>query len=218
MRVEGLEQNTPEWIVHRVGMVTASRASDVMSFLKKGGESAERRRYRQQLIIETLTGRAFEHFVTPAMEDGLMNEPLAVAAYEMATDVEAEDGGFWMHDKISRFGASPDRLIGYDGLLECKCPTPIVHWEIRKSRQIPPEYQWQMLAQMACTGREWCDFVSFYPHLPEQYQLFIKRFPRDNERIAELEAGIERFLLEVAAEINEDLTPVLEASLQEASH
>ena len=82
-------------------------------------------------------------------------------------DVEVEDGGFFIHDEISRLGASPDGLVGTDGLIEIKCPTSAVHIDTLITKQIPVEYEWQMLCEMACTGRQWCDYVSYDPRMPK---------------------------------------------------
>lgn len=201
MPIVDVEQQTPEWLQMRTGMVTASRVADVMDFLKRGGESAKRRNYRTEIISECLTGRAAEHYVMPAMEWGIETEPVARAAYEMRCDIESGPGGFAIHDEISRFGASPDGLIGDDGVLEIKCPTTATHVEYIVAGVTPEEYQPQMLAEMACTGRQWCDFVSFDPRLPKKLQLFVRRFPRDEQRIAAMEAEVLKFLEEVIATI-----------------
>jgi putative phage-type endonuclease len=198
MLVEGLQQLTPEWLQMRVGMVTASRMGDVMSKLKDPKkESAERRKYKKEVLYENLTGRAADNYVTPAMEWGIDTEPLAKAAYEMLYDVEVVPGGFFIHDKLDKWGASPDGLVGEDGLLEIKCPTSAVHIDTLVSEEIPEGYQWQMLAEMACTGRQWVDFVSYDPRLPKHLQLFVKRFPRDDARIEEMEREVCTFLTEV---------------------
>lgn len=196
MRIEGLSQNTPEWIVHRHGMVTASRVADVMSKRKDGKESAPRKKYKTDLMLEVLTGKAAEHYVTPAMEFGLENQPLAAEAYEQHTGIEIEEGGFWVNDRIPRFGASPDYLVGDDGLMECKVPNTDTHIDTLLSEEIDEAYLWQMQAQMACTGREWCDFVSYDPRLPKQLRLFVKRVPRDEKLIAAMEFEIILFLEE----------------------
>jgi putative phage-type endonuclease len=200
--IEGIEQQTPEWLQMRVGMVTASRMADVIAKRKTGiGELACRAAYRGEIIVEILTGRSAEHYVTPAMEWGIENEPVARAAYEMRLDVETEPGGFAIHDQIPRFGASPDGLIGDDGMLEIKCPTTAVHIGYIIAGTTPEEYQPQMLAEMACTGRRWCDFVSFDPRLPKKLQLFVRRFQRNDERIAAMESEVLTFLEEVIATI-----------------
>lgn len=198
MIVEEIIQGTPEWLQMRVGCVTASRVAEVIAKPKRGtGELACRANYRSEIICECLTGRSAEHYVTPAMEFGIENEPVALAAYEMARDVEVGDGGFFLHDTISRFAASPDGLIGSDGLVEIKCPTTATHIDYMITGIVPEAYQPQMLAQMACTGRQWCDFVSFDPRLPKKLQLFVRRFPRDDGRIAEMESEVLKFLEEV---------------------
>jgi hypothetical protein len=171
-----------------------------MAVLKrKDGESAARRNYRYEVVIETLTGRTADSYVSPAMEWGIETEPLARAAYEIANDLETESIGFAIHDRIGRFGASPDALIGIDGILEIKCPTTAVHLDYLLAGVPPEDYQPQMLAEMACTNRQWVDFVSFDPRLPRKLQLFVKRFPRDDARIAAMEQAVEKFLAEVDA-------------------
>ena len=197
--IEGLDQNTPEWICQRIGMVTASRMADVMSMLKKGGESQKRKDYKAEIVCETLTGRASEHYVSPAMEHGIETEPLAAAAYEIKQGVELEPGGFWAHDTISRWGASPDRLVGDDGIVEIKCPTTATHLDYLLGGVVPEEYIPQITAQLACTGRKWCDFVSYDDRLPAQYRLFIKRYERDEAKIKEAEDAVLTFLEEVTA-------------------
>jgi len=206
-RMEGVDQQTPEWLIARVGVVTASRVSDVMSRLKKAskngaaGEPSQKcLDYMEEIMYETLTGKSWEHFVSPYMDFGQENEDLARAAYEHATDSEVLAGGFWLHDGIQRFGASPDGLVGEDGLVEFKVPLHN-HLSIIRTQTIPPEYEWQMLAELACTGRKWCDFATYHPFFPKETKLWIKRFPRDDARIEEMERAVCEFLLKMAEEI-----------------
>lgn len=197
MIIEDLQQGSPDWLAMRVGRVTGSRVCDVLATLKKGGESAARRNYRSEIVVEMLTGLSVEHFVSPAMQWGIDNEIYARTAYELERDVSIEPVGFAVHGTMPRFGASPDGLIGDDGLIEIKCPTTGVHLDYMLSGEIPAEYQAQMLAEMACTDRQWCDFVSFDPRLPKHLQLFIRRFDRDKGLIEALEASVVTFLAEV---------------------
>lgn len=192
-----VEQNTADWLEMRKGRVTASRVADVMAMLKKGGETAARRKYRDELVTEMLTGRSAENYVSEAMMFGIEQEPYARAAYEMEFDVMTDPGGFAVHDNIPRFGASPDGLIGDDGLIEIKCPTTAVHIGYILAGVVPEDYQPQMLAEMACTGRKWCDFVSFDPRVPKHLKLYVRRFERDEKRIAEMEQMVELFLGDV---------------------
>lgn len=228
MPLVDVEQNSPEWLEMRIGCVTASRMSDLMSRLKNGGESAARRQYKTEIICEMLTGRAGEHFVTPAMEWGIDNEIFARGAYELELDVIAQPGGLALHDRITRFAASPDGLVGEDGLVEFKCPTTMTHIEYINAGVVPAEYELQMLAQMSCTGRKWCDFVSYDSRLPKKFQLFIRRFERDEARIAEVEKEVEKFLWECVEQVKklektkfvllkpDDLQEKLQESLNDA--
>ena len=219
----------------RVGIPTGSRVADVMTKLKrKDGEAAVRRNYRAEIVCETLTGLSAEHYISREMKWGVENEPRARNAYELyvdevtpaGSDQVSEEGivqrvGFALHAKIARFGASPDALVGTDGLAEFKCPTTATHIEYIKAGVVPEEYHWQMLAEMACCERQWCDFVSFDPRLPKKHQLFVRRFARDEARIAQMEEEIVKFLSEVDADIESfksatmvDLDPTLETKLR----
>jgi hypothetical protein len=192
-------QGSEEWRMIRAGKVTASAIADVLAKGKtKGSESTIRNNYRAKLIAEILTGRPSEdEYVSHSMRWGIETEPLARTAYELAQDVTIELAGFVPHPRIECCGASPDALIGEDGLAQFKCPNTATHLNYLLKGEVPSEYKDQMLVEMACTGRLWCDLVSFDPRLPREFQLFIRRFPRDEARIAEIEGKVEEFLEEI---------------------
>lgn len=196
MIVLDLEQGTSEWLAARAGKVTASRVADVLAKIKTG-EAAARRDYRAQLVAEILTGAPQEPgFINDEMRWGTEQEPYARAAYEVHTGTIVDTVGFVIHPTIEQAGASPDGLIG-DGLLEIKCPKTATHLDYILSGEVPAKYRPQMLWQMACTDRAWCDFVSFDPRMPAHLQLFIKRLHRDEDQIKAMEAEVRAFLQEV---------------------
>lgn len=192
-------QGSPEWLEERIGCVTASRVKDVVAKLKNGKESAARASYRLELLTETLTGRAAEHYVSMAMDFGTQNEPLARATYELAKGVEVERIGYIRHRHIPRSGASPDGLVGNDGLVEIKCPNTTTHLEYLLAEVVPEEYIPQMTWQLACAERKWCDFVSYDPRLPEEFGLFIIRFHPNDLQIGAMEREVEKFIAELNA-------------------
>ena len=192
-----VQQGTPEWLLARCGHVTASRVDAVVRKLKSGKSSAERETYKMQILEELLTGRTTEHYVSRAMEHGIENEPLARTTYELAKDVEVERVGYVLHPTIKRAGASPDGLVGDDGLVEIKCPNTTTHLRYFLEGVVPEDYLPQMFWQMACTGRSWCDFVSYDPRLPQEFGLFVIRLNRDDKVIAEMEAEVQKFINEV---------------------
>ena len=198
--IEMMEQGTEEWFTIRIGKVTASRVADVIAKTKTG-YSATRDNYMAQLVCERLTGQKGESFSNAAMQHGTDTEPLARAAYEALKDVLVDEVGFVPHPSIIMAGASPDGLVGDDGLLEIKCPNTATHIETLLSQSVPGKYNTQMQFQMACTGREWCDFVSFDNRLPNELQLFVKRVPRDNEFIKQMEDEVVKFLNELDIKI-----------------
>lgn len=193
-------QGSDEWIKARLGKLGASRFADAIA-RTKGGWGASRANLRAQLIIERLTGIPAVTYTNAAMQWGTETEPQARAAYAFARDVTVEECGFIEHPTVQMSGASPDGLVEPDGLIEIKCPNSAAHIETLIGGTVDERYVFQMQWQMACTGRAWCDFVSFDPRLPERMQLWVKRFPRDPKRIAEMEDLARCFLQEVDAAI-----------------
>lgn len=195
-----IEQGTPEWFAERLGKVTASRLADVTARIKSGW-GASRANYMAQLIAERLTGTVQETYTNAAMQWGTATEPDARAAYEFREDATITPIGFVAHPVIVESGASPDGLIGEDGLIEIKCPNTSTHIDTLMGDAVDRKYIVQMQWQMACTGRQWCDFVSYDPRMPEAMRLFVKRVPRDNEMIAQLERDVTDFLNEMNAKL-----------------
>ena len=203
-----LTQGSPEWHQARLGKVTASRISDVAAKIKTGW-GASRAKYMGELIAESLTHEPTPSYTNAAMQHGTDTEPQAAAAYAFYTDAELELVGFVDHPKIDQAGCSPDRLVYVsgkkgveNGLVEIKCPQTSTHIDTLLGGSIPKKYIDQMYWQMACTRREWCDFVSFDPRMPPASQLFIRRVERDEERIKELENMVVEFLFEMNEKID----------------
>lgn len=195
-----IEQRTAEWHQARLGRVTASRMSDVMG-RTKSGYGAGRANYMAALIVERLTQNPVETYSNAAMQWGTETEPQARATYMLTTGRDVVEAGFDLHPTIADLGASPDGYIGEDGLIEIKCPNTATHLDTLLSDAVPQKYMLQMQTQMACTGRAWCDFVSFDPRLPDEMQMWIKRIPRDATLIAEIEAETVKFLGEMTAKL-----------------
>ena len=192
-------QGSLEWLSERAGKVTASMVSAVLA----KPETAGYRDYQAQLVAEILTGKPQgSDYTNAAMQFGTEMEPLARSAYEAETGFSVDEVGFCQHPTIERAGASPDGLVGNSGLVEIKCPKVATHLAYLIAGVVPATYKNQMMWQMACSGRDWCDFASFRPDLPEHLQLFIVRFKRDPERIKELETATVAFLDTVDKMIN----------------
>ena len=195
-------QGSDEWKALRLGKVTASRVADVVA-KTKSGYSASRANYAAQLIAERLTGTPAESYTNAAMQHGTETEPEARDAYCFYQGVTVEEVAFVSHPNIGQAGCSPDGLVGEDGLVEIKCPQTATHLETLLGQAVPAKYETQIQFQMACTGRKWCDFVSYDPRMPEQMRLFIRRVPRDDKRISELENEIAGFLLELDVKLSQ---------------
>jgi putative phage-type endonuclease len=193
--MDNLEQRSDEWFKIRCGKVTASRVSDIIAKTKSGW-GASRANYMGQLIAERLTALVEDGYSNFNMQWGIDHEAEARTAYEFYQNENVQEIGFVKHQKLES-GASPDGLVGDDGLIEIKCPNTSTQIQTLLDQKIPRKYETQMLWQMECTGRKWCDFVSFDPRMPENLKLFVKRFERDDERLDEIRAMVADFISEL---------------------
>lgn len=197
-----MQQGTIEWQMARLGKVTASRVADVIAKTKTGWGTS-RANYAAELIAERLTQKPAESYTNAAMQWGTEKEPEARAAYAFYADADVEQVGFIDHPTIAMSGASPDGLVGKDGLVEIKCPNTATQIDTLLGNQIPAKYLTQMQYQMACTKRQWCDWASYDPRLPERMRLFVQRVKRDDAMISELEHCVRSFLGEIEQKITE---------------
>ena len=194
------EQGSTEWLAERLGKVTASRVADVIAKTKSGW-GASRTNYMAQLIAERLTGVLGDQFTNAAMKWGTDTEPQARAAYSFFAEVDVREVGFIGHPKIPLTGASPDGLVGSDGLVEFKCPNTATHIDTLLGAPIDAKYIVQMQWQMASTERKWCDWVSYDPRLPGSMRLFAQRVHRNDAMISELEKHVVQFLAEIELKV-----------------
>lgn len=191
-------QGTEAWLSDRCGRVTASKIADVMA-KTRNGYGAGRANYMADLVAERLTGEPKQGFMNAAMQHGIDTEPQARAMYELEQGVTVVETGFVPHPTLALTGASPDGLVGEDGLIEIKCPNTATHIEMLRGGAIDRKYMLQMHWQMICTGRMWCDYVSFDPRLPIEMQMHITRVEMDHALATEITSEVETFL----AELNE---------------
>ena len=191
-----MQQRSEEWFAARAGSLGASSLWEAVA-KTRSGYSASRANLLARLAVERLTGQPCESYTSGAMRHGIDTEPEARDAYAFYRNAEVEEVGLVPHPSIKESHASPDGLVGADGLVEIKCPNSATHMDFLLTGEIPEKYMTQMFWQMACTGRKWCDFVSFDPRFPEEMRLRIQRVERDETRIAELEKEVTVFLEEL---------------------
>ncbi len=194
-------QRSPEWFAARCGKVTSSRLYDVMA-RTKSGYAASRQNYMAELICQRLTGKPEEGFTNAAMMRGTELEPVAREMYALNEfDAVISEVGLIDHPTIAGFAASPDGLVNDDGLIEIKCPNTWTHLQTLKTGVPKRQYLLQMHAQMMCTGRKWCDFVSFDDRLPPELAYFKTRINFDEVLAEEIEQEVVKFLTELETEI-----------------
>lgn len=201
MKIVDCAQGSAEWHAARCGKVTASRVADIVRKIKSGGVSASRQTYLGEIVAEKLSGRVTEGFKSKAMEFGNETEDQARSHYEFMRNVDIVRVGLVIHPTIDEAAASPDGLVGDYGIVEFKCPNSATHIATLQGAAVDPDYVKQMQWQMACTGRQWCDYVSFDPRMPSDMQSHITRVPRDGAMIVDLERAVREFLSDAQATI-----------------
>lgn len=193
-------QRSPEWFAARCGSLGASQLADALAKTKSGW-GASRANLRAKLVVERLTGQQEEGFTSAAMQWGVDKEEEARIAYSFLTGRNVVEVGLYKHPTIVGTHASPDGLVDDDGCIEIKCPNSATHIETLKSNLVAHKYLLQMQWQMRCADRQWCDFVSFDPRMPDHLMLYIQRVQRDDDMLATLESEVRAFL----AEVDEDV-------------
>ena len=163
-------QRTEEWFSDRLGCLTASSVAEILPSAKTGKYLKSRADLMDQLIAERVTGIARSSYRSADMEWGIEHEADARAEYEARTGEFVDLCGFIPHPEVAYFGASPDGLVGTDGLIEIKCPTTVTHLRYIREGVVPEEYRPQIITQLIVTKRRWCDFVSYDPRPKDEYE------------------------------------------------
>ncbi len=190
MIIHECEQLSDEWYGIKLGKVSASHAADVLS----GGKGVTRKKYMTRLAAERLTGLVQPSFHNKAMDDGINTEAGAVEYYEELHDVVIKKVGFIEKDEW--VGASPDGLVGNDGLIEIKCPYTTTHITNILNNKAPSEYLPQIQMQLWVSERKWCDFISYDIRLSVNPMVCI-RVHRDEDYITKLADGVKLFISEL---------------------
>lgn len=194
--IRNIEQGTQEWKDIRLGRITASRMSDVMTNGRSGGISKTSESYMVELISEKLTGKQKDFFENDAMKWGTATEPEAREVYSVRNGfVDVEEVAFIVHDEF--IGVSPDGLVGDCGLLEIKAPTTQTQIKRALSKDYSSDYKAQIQAQLWVSGREWCDFVSYDPRINVSASFLQQRVFRDEEYIQEMKSKCDEFVTEM---------------------
>jgi putative phage-type endonuclease len=208
------EQGTEEWFNARLGKVTASRFKDVMTNGRGSAESKTAESYMMELIAEMLTQRTVNEFSSPATSWGNDNEPNARALYSWRSGHPVDQVGFATHKDYDEIGASSDGLVGLDGCVEIKCPfNSVNHLKTLASQVVPKQYEWQIQGQLWVLKRDWCDFVSFDPRMPETHRLVVIRVFSNPELIEALSDRVVRFVEQMKVKYRELEIVAMEGSL-----
>ncbi len=179
MKIFNVQQGTDEWANLRAGIPTASEFSKLLT--PTGKVSTQADGYMLDLLAERFMGHPIDDFKSSWMERGQYLEPEARSFYEFQKDITTERVGFMTNDQRT-VGASPDSLVGPEGLLEIKCPSPGVHIGYLLRKPVDSKYYPQIQGQLWISGRKWLDILSYHPEIPPA----MVRVDRDEEYIEKL--------------------------------
>lgn len=180
-------QGTSEWLAIRAGIPTASAFDKIIT--KSGKPSTQAEKYMHRLLAERMMGHPVTDHVSYWMGRGSATEAEAVAYYEGVRELDTVRVGFVTNDQKT-IGASPDRFVGSDGLLEIKVPSEHVHVGYLLTRSVDAEYYPQVQGQLWVTGRQWLDIMSYHPEMPPA----LIRVERDAQFIRTLSIAVEAFV------------------------
>ncbi len=203
--IKGIEQGSPEWMALRIGKIGGSRVADLLTEGRGGAESLARKKYKNELIRERLTGKKLDTYKTPAMQRGIDLEPMARAWYEVKYNTFVDQVAIVLHPSIEGAQCSPDGLVeATNSLIEIKIPNPENHLDniLTGGKQLEQYYD-QVQWQLACMPeKEFCDLVSYDPDMPDHLQGFVKRIYRDDEYINNMQNAVIAFLSEIETIVN----------------
>jgi putative phage-type endonuclease len=203
--IRDIAQGSPEWMALRVGKIGGSRISDLLTEGRNGAESLTKRKYKNELIRERLTGRKLDTYKTPAMQRGIDLEPMARAWYEVKYNTFVDQVAIVLHPFIDGGQCSPDGVVeATNSLIEIKIPNPENHLDniLTGGKQLEQYYD-QVQWQLACMPeKEFCDLVSYDPEMPDHLQGFVKRIYRDDEYIQTMQNAVIAFLSEIETIVN----------------
>lgn len=189
-------QGSEEWLAARAGLVTASRFKDVLAKGRNGKPSATRQSYLMEIVTERLTGLPVPSYTNNAMQWGHDQESAARAAYECESGMLVDEVALVLYDGFDGAGASPDGLVGDYGGIEIKCPFNSVHHVETLRGGMPNQHIAQIQGCMWVTDRQWWDYISYDPRMPERLQLYVQRIERDREYVDKLREAIAAFVTE----------------------
>lgn len=185
--VDPVEAKREEWLLKRLGKITCSRFPDLMSSGRSKDEvfSQTGKAYLRRIVAERLG--SWYSVSAKAMDWGNDNESKAILEYAAREIVFVDNKPFQYFAYTDDIGGTPDGLVGADGCVEVKCPfDPAVHVNTLLTKEVPKEYEWQVVGHLLVTGREWCDFISYDPRIGGPQKLCVVRVERSEPRIAEL--------------------------------
>ncbi len=189
MKIHNVEQGSGPWLALRLAIPTASEFDNLITPLWKVKTGEGPKTYLYQKICEKFMGAFADGGNSFAMQTGSILEHEALPWFEFTHETRVQRVGFCTTDD-GRIGCSPDGLIGDEGGIEIKCPSPQTHLKYWVEGVVPKEHAAQVHGSMYVTGRKWWWFLSY----SRQFPAFLIRVERDEKIQAAIGEALDSFL------------------------
>lgn len=185
---EELEQGSDEWFKARCGLLTASEVKHILTPKLKIANNDKTRQHVYEIAAQRMTNYVEPHYISDDMLRGHTDEILAREVYSEHKK-PVREVGFVVNDNLGfKIGASPDGLVGSDGLIECKSRRQKYQIQTIADLSVPEEYVLQIQTLLLVTEREWCDFISYSGGM---HMVIVRCYPNDEVQEAIVEAAIQ---------------------------
>lgn len=204
--VLGAAQRSPEWRQARSGVLTASRAGDMLGRLKGGLPNQAHKDYLTQLVCERLTDTPQDEvYQTIHMQRGVDCEPLARADLEAVTGWCIDTPGMLLLRDL-KAGASPDGMVGADMIVELKAPKSTTHLRYLRDAggirgRVPTEHVAQCRHLLWVSGCDSLEFCSWDDRFPAGLRLYRATLLAVDAGLPEYDADARQFLDDVETEV-----------------
>ena len=195
-----LEQGSEDWLVAKLGVMSASEAHAILS----GAKTQTKKTYIAKKIGQVITGIPEDEFNAKALQWGKENEAAARTGYSFVKGKEVKEVGFTYKDMSLREGCSPDGQVkGERHFIEIKCPfTTEVYVKMACFDQIKPEWEKQVQYSMRVLDVDQYDFVIYDPRVMRDKIIF-RTFERDDKVQSLFEEATQEIIYAMDSALNE---------------
>jgi len=216
-----MEQKTYEWFIARMGKITGSQFDKAMGSIRVRNTFIKKLSEERELLAKGGDDLAFHveqmmNVSAPPLDWGNKHEEYAVAAFELAYDMDVDKSGFIVHPDYEFIGVSLDGLVRDNdstphAIAEVKCPYNPENHANTLMLGMPEKHYPQVQGNMWVSAQNLGYFISFDRRAEVENRLYVQTIDLHHEYIARLEAACVEInaCVEQGREIVQEKDPVL---------